>query len=75
VNTRVSVSSSELVPPPFGPRGETQSLAGEGVGDPIGATGPKTWHSVYSVLLILRTPWLSVTAQCSAALNNLSSVG
>ncbi len=58
--------SSELVPPPppptpslkvsvsapLVPKGGSNTLAGEGVGDPI-QTGQKAWHSLYSLASVV----------------------
>jgi hypothetical protein len=55
-SARLSVYLSELGPlirkrvllPPFGPRGETHSLAGEG--DPILTKGQTLWYSMYTII-------------------------
>ncbi len=72
-STRVSVPSSELVPPhsfppqrvclpPWIQRGREQhSLAGEGVGGPIRTTGQKARHSVYAAIIFILS---SEDAEC-----------
>jgi hypothetical protein len=45
-------SPHPLTPPgsvPLDPRGETHSLAGEGVGDPIPTKGQTLWYSMHTI--------------------------
>jgi hypothetical protein len=44
-----------VCPPPLEPKGEQNTLAGEGAGDPIRTTGEKAWHSVYRVYAMLHS--------------------
>ncbi len=50
--------------PPLGPRGETHSLAGEGVGDPILTKGQTLWYSrVYTIVAVYPIAWSTVVSR------------